>query len=254
MDQEAVQQHWKRTKTVSEQIADQIAAKIVNGGYSGGERLPEQELAAFYGVSRGPIREAIRELEMRGLVDMFPRRGAFVVHLTVDAVADIFNVRATLMGLAVRYVTLDQDVEVLDQIRQNTDELERLSEQANVRPEEFVQVIWRLAAIVVLHCGNDHLARMLRNQLKHSVWGMLWGEEPRGEEPLDYTTVERRREVASAYKALFMAISGGRDKEAEALHRRILFRARDQTVAVIEKLRHQHVEARRLLYDHSSQE
>jgi DNA-binding GntR family transcriptional regulator len=244
MHPKVVQHPWTRTKTVPEQIADQVAAKIISGERRGGERLGEQELATFYGVSRGPIREALRDLEKRGLVNIFPRRGAFVVDLTVDAVADIFNVRAALMGLAARYITLAQDPDVLAQLRKNVEELHRLCDRADVRPDEFVQVIWRLAAIVTLRCDNEHLTAILRNQLRQSAWGVLWGDEP-----LDYTTTERKREAASAYSTLLRAICEGDDQEAEARHRAILFRSRDQTIAVIEKLRRQQVQPRRKFQD-----
>lgn len=233
-----------RTKTVPEQIADQLAAKIVEGEYRGGDPLREQELALSYGVSRGPIRDAIRELEKRGMVEIFPRRGAYVINLTVNAVADAFNIRATLMGLAVRYLTRNQDSDALEHLEERLKELEQLSMQHNVDPDKFVSAIWRLTAIISLQCGNGHLTRMLRDQLKHSLWGVLWGNEP-----LDYTTHKRRKEVTHDYRELFKAIKDGRDEEAELLQRHILFSSRDQAVAVFERLRHQKVESSRMLRD-----
>src|SRR5450756_1157382 len=75
-----------RTRTIPEQIADHVSHAIINGEYRGGERIREQELATLYGVSRGPVREAIRALQERGLVNFFPRRGAYVVDITLDTI------------------------------------------------------------------------------------------------------------------------------------------------------------------------
>ena len=58
------------------------------------------ELAALYGVSRGPVREAIRELEKHGLAVLHPRRGAYVIGVSLDLVAESFNIRAALAGVA----------------------------------------------------------------------------------------------------------------------------------------------------------
>ena len=94
-----------RTLTIPEQIATRVAAAIVNGEYRDGERLREQELAEAYGVSRGPVREALRALERYGLAVLLPRRGAYVVGLSLDVIAEAFNARAALAGIAVRQLT-----------------------------------------------------------------------------------------------------------------------------------------------------
>src|SRR5665647_855007 len=97
MQKPASRRRGERTRTIPEQIADHVSAAIVNGEYRGGERIREQELATLYGVSRGPVREAIRTLQERGLVNFFPRRGAYVVDVTLDTIVEVFNVRAVLM-------------------------------------------------------------------------------------------------------------------------------------------------------------
>lgn len=234
----------RRMKSVPEQIADEIAVRIVNGEYHGGEPLREQELALLYGVSRGPVREAIHELEKRGLVEIFPRRGAFVVSLTVDAVADVFNIRATLMGLAVRYLAIERDPEGLEELRQRAEELERLAARREIDPHDFAPAVWRMSATITFRCHNEHLARMLRNQLRHSLWGVLWRDEP-----LDYLTGDRRQELAKEYLALVGAIRAGHALEAEKLQRRILFRSRNHVVAVMARLRGETVDSSRLLDD-----
>src|SRR5215470_12769857 len=87
---------WYRTavRTLPEQIADEIGASIAGGELAGGERLLEEAIAKRFGVSRGPVREALRILVQRGLAVLYPRRGAFVVEVSLDALVDLFNTRA----------------------------------------------------------------------------------------------------------------------------------------------------------------
>ncbi len=65
-------------RTIPDQVAEELGAEIVSGRRKAGERLVELDLARDFSVSRGPIREAIRILERRRLVDIFPRRGAYI--------------------------------------------------------------------------------------------------------------------------------------------------------------------------------
>src|SRR4249919_1356694 len=81
-----------RTRTLPEQIADHLAAAILKGDYRDGEHIPEQKIASMFGVSHGPVRESIRALSKRGLIEFRPRRGAFVIEVTLDAIADLFNI------------------------------------------------------------------------------------------------------------------------------------------------------------------
>ena len=64
-------------RTLPDQVAEELGAEIVSGRRKAGERLVELDLARDFGVSRGPIREAIRILERRRLVELRPRRGAY---------------------------------------------------------------------------------------------------------------------------------------------------------------------------------
>ncbi|MDR6873236.1 DNA-binding GntR family transcriptional regulator [Bosea sp. BE125] len=84
-----------RTETLRLQIADEI----VSGALEPGTPLDEQELAARFGVSRTPVREAIRQLSSSGLVSVRPHRGAVVALPTPSQLHDMFEVMAELEGL-----------------------------------------------------------------------------------------------------------------------------------------------------------
>ena len=74
---------------------------ILRGELAPGERLMEIHLAQRLGVSRTPVREAIRKLELEGLVLMIPRKGAVVAEITISDLEDVLEVRMTLEELAV---------------------------------------------------------------------------------------------------------------------------------------------------------
>ena len=82
-------------------VFQNLRQAILKGELEPGERLMEIHLAKRLGVSRTPIREAIRKLELEGLVDMVPRRGAVVASITRMDMRDLLEVRRTLEMLAV---------------------------------------------------------------------------------------------------------------------------------------------------------
>ncbi len=79
-----------------------LRSRILTGELAPGERLMELRLADQLGVSRTPIREAIRKLELEGLVTMLPRRGAVVAQITEKGLRDVLEVRSALDALAVQ--------------------------------------------------------------------------------------------------------------------------------------------------------
>lgn len=87
----------------------QIRAAIVEGRYVPGARLVEQRIAEEFDLSRTPVREALRTLEAEGLVRIEPHRGATVRALTVEEVADLYDLRARLEGYAAELAAARHD-------------------------------------------------------------------------------------------------------------------------------------------------
>jgi DNA-binding GntR family transcriptional regulator len=83
-------------------IADALRDEIVRGQLEPGERVLEIELARRFGVSRQPVREAIRTLEREGLLTSLPNRGTFVTRVSLEDAIAIQDIRAQLEGLAAR--------------------------------------------------------------------------------------------------------------------------------------------------------
>lgn len=90
--------------TLPTQIADRLRADILAGTYEGGIQLLETELALSFGVSRGPLREAMQRLVQEGLLRSEPHRGVFVTEVGEEDLRDLFFVRAALETTAIRKI------------------------------------------------------------------------------------------------------------------------------------------------------
>ena len=90
----------------------QIRNDILSGKYKDREELKEVAIGEELGVSRTPVREAFRQLELEGLIQIIPNKGAYVTGITVEDVHDIYAIRSMLEGLAARWacehITQDQ--------------------------------------------------------------------------------------------------------------------------------------------------
>ncbi len=89
-------------KQLWETVADQLREEILDGRLAAGTRLVETELAARYGVSRGPVRDALSELSRVGLTVDLPRRGTFVSSLTEHDLEEVYVIRRAIEEAAVR--------------------------------------------------------------------------------------------------------------------------------------------------------
>lgn len=97
-------------------VREKIRTRIAEGVWGPGFRLVERDLAEEFAVSRVPVREALRALESEGFVELLPRRGAVVRDLTRSVVADLFDIRQVLEGLAARLVAEHIDADGLARI------------------------------------------------------------------------------------------------------------------------------------------
>jgi len=104
------------TKSRAATLRDALETEIVTGVLRAGDRLDEVQLAARFGVSRTPVREALHQLAASGLVEARPRRGAVVAQISPDRLVEMFEVMAELEGMCARLAARrlsDQDKEAL---------------------------------------------------------------------------------------------------------------------------------------------
>ena len=99
-------------------VYDRIREDILNGVYKEHEELKEATLGKMMDVSRTPVREALRQLELEGLVEIIPNKGARVTGITKKDIDDIYQIRYLLEGLSARWATEHVTEEQLDKMEE----------------------------------------------------------------------------------------------------------------------------------------
>jgi len=102
---------------LGKRAAESLRRAIVLGRYKPGERLVEEKLSSELGISRVPVREALRTLAAEGLVLLRPNRGASVAPISPELAGDLVEVRATLEGLNARLAARHRDARILEELR-----------------------------------------------------------------------------------------------------------------------------------------
>jgi len=103
-------------RTVKSTLVEELRDAIIQGEYVPGQHLRLEDIAARYDISTTPVREALRDLEVEGLVSIFPHRGAVVTQLSADDLLDIYEIRATLEEMATRLAVPNMDEDTFAQL------------------------------------------------------------------------------------------------------------------------------------------
>ena len=104
-------------KSLVEHIAEHLEEKIISGALKPGQRIIEESLTQAFGVSRSPVREAFRILEIQGFVTREPRKGISVARVSPQEVEETYLIRANIESLAVRLAIQKQNPEILQQLK-----------------------------------------------------------------------------------------------------------------------------------------
>ena len=148
-------------KPLREVVAETLREAIATGILEPGERLMEIQLAEELGVSRTPVREAIRKLELEGFVVMIPRRGTYVADLTIKDINEVFEIRTALdvlaAGLAVERITEDE----LEQMERLLVEIGDLSVQGDA--DKIVEADGQFHDLLYRASRNDRLVGIINN-------------------------------------------------------------------------------------------
>lgn len=155
--------------TIPDRIFSLIKEAIVEGDMAAGSKISEPELARAYGISRGPLREAIGRLEACGLVVRRPNVGARVVTLSSSQLIEIFHVREALEGMAARLAAQHMSGEEIADLRRlldrHADQIERDTEHAYFQREGDLDFHYR----IVQGSHNTRMIDLLCNDLYHLV-------------------------------------------------------------------------------------
>lgn len=142
-------------RPAGERIAERLRAAIFDGSLAPGDRIRQEALGAELGVSRIPVREALRSLEREGLVTIVPHSGARVARLEFDELREIYLMREAIEPVAAAESAARLTAEQLDGLRRMLDEFERIDRD----PKRWLEADRRFHLATYAAAG---LPRMLR--------------------------------------------------------------------------------------------
>lgn len=148
-------------KPLRDLVTENLRQAIVKGVFPPGSRLMEIQLATEMGVSRTPVREAIRKLELEGLVVMIPRRGAYVANLSIKDISDVYEIRTALDELAARLAAERINDEELEELQRDLVLFERYAEERDVN--KIVELDGAFHDVLYRASRNDRLVGIISN-------------------------------------------------------------------------------------------
>lgn len=146
------------TSSNAEKAYNYILDRIYSKELQMGSPVNELAISEDIGLSRSPVREALRRLEVEGMVDYYPGRGNFVVMLNAEDIDEIFELREVLETAALRKSAEHLDRQIIEQLEETVRELD----PGETEPEEFYKADKAIHNAIVDHCGNKRLIGMYR--------------------------------------------------------------------------------------------
>jgi len=183
-------------KTYKDQVIDYIYQLLLTGELEPGEQLKESLLAEEMGISRAPIREAMKELITNGLVDYRPQVGNFIPVLSPKQIVDSYTTRGVLEGYAVMETCGQFSEEEIDKLGNLAEQMESYAKKKNHKM--VVEAGGEFHDLLISKCNNvqlldytDRLSLKL-HILFFKYWGKLYGPTEIG---------RRHREIVESIKA-----------------------------------------------------
>lgn len=137
-------------------VAHALREAIVQGRLQGGVHLRQEDLAAQFGVSRLPVREALRQLHGEGLVLLERNRGALVAALSADEVEEIYDIRIGLETIALRLAIRHYSPAILDRAATAIEELEHAEDVAR-----WCELNWELHRVLYMPSNRPRLLKLI---------------------------------------------------------------------------------------------
>ncbi len=152
----------RSVRSLKELAYSRIASWLVSGKLRPGEPLVEMSLANRLKLGRTPVREAIQQLAQEGLVEIVPRRGAFVARTSLGDVKELFEIREVLEGTAARLATLRCDPRELAMLKRKFQEAERERDSGR-RRTMLERTGDDLHDYILKTCGNKRIIQIISN-------------------------------------------------------------------------------------------
>jgi GntR family transcriptional regulator, trigonelline degradation regulator len=191
----------KSAAPLRRKVLGELRHSIITGRLLPGARLVERELIAMMGVSRTVIREALRQLETEGLVEIIPNKGPVVRELTLDEARDLYSIRAVLEGLAARLFVENAGKAQVESLKQALDDVDKAYGVGD--PEVILDAKNRFYEVLFDGAGSQTLSSMigmLHGRIRR--WRALGLSHPK-------RSAERSRESIQGLHAMIDAIEAG---------------------------------------------
>jgi Transcriptional regulators len=189
-------------RPLREIVYEELRSQILTGVIKPGTRMMEIELADDMGVSRTPIREAIRKLEKEGLVVIEPRKGAYASEVSIKDMVEILEVRANLEGLAAYYAAERMTEQEKKVLRGVSEKFDQAFVDGNMA--EMISNDTRFHHLIVESSRNSHLIHMVE-QLQELVLRFRY---------IYYKDFKRAEEMPAEHTRIYKAIAKGDGSEA----------------------------------------
>jgi len=209
-------------KPLREIVFETIRNAILSGNLKPGERLMEVQMAESLGVSRTPVREAIRKLELEGLVIMLPRKGAFIADLSVKDLTEVMEIRASLEGLAAGLAAVRIDQEELEDLEVKALKFHKAIESDDV--DSLIHTDLEFHEAIFKASRNERLIQ-LNNNLREQV------ERFR---EIYHKKTNKSKETSKEHYEMVEAISNRDIDKAEKLARRHIENAEKSILKTME--------------------
>ncbi|HDN78891.1 MAG TPA: GntR family transcriptional regulator [Chloroflexi bacterium] len=119
-------------KSLSDAALSAIRKAILEGALKPGQRLVEAEIARQMGISRAPVREALRQLEKEGLISTEPHKGSYVIQLSADDLWEIYTLRAAIEGLGAELAALKATEEEIKQLEELVEAMRQSAQEGDL--------------------------------------------------------------------------------------------------------------------------
>ena len=209
-----------------ETVCEALRDAIRNGILEPGERLMEVQLAEELGISRTPVREAIRKLEQEGYVIMMPRRGTYVSSVSVNDIKEIFEIRSALeslsTGLAARRIEPDE----LEKLRALLTEIEGHIQRKDI--DKIVETDIKFHGLLYQVSRNERLVTIISN-LKEQLARFR---------TLSMSYPGRLQETLQEHRAMVEAIAAGDVEAARDAAERHMEQAEETLLKAMRREKH----------------
>jgi len=186
-------------------VFNRIRDDILSGKYKEGEELREVAIGDELGVSRTPVREAFRQLELEGLIQIVPNKGAYVTGITVKDVKDIYMIRSKLEGLCAYWATYHITEEQMEELEENI-YLSKFHAKKG-HSEQIAELDNRFHEVLYEACNS----KMLEHQLRDFHDYVLRVRKK------TLSQFKRSTESTQEHEMIFEAIKNKQPQEAERL-------------------------------------